>query len=43
MTTGLASISDDNLLLETARAATDERHSTVQLIALLGELDGRRL
>jgi hypothetical protein len=36
-------LSDDDLLAATRRAASDERSATVKLIALLAELDARRL
>lgn len=36
-------LSDDDLLDATARAAADERHLTADLLALLAELDTRRL
>src|SRR4026209_2676557 len=46
MTIALSSISllsDDDLLASVKRAAGDERRATAQLIALLMELDDRRL
>ena len=36
-------VSDRDLLEATSRAAADERHATVDLIELLGEIDARRL
>ena len=36
-------LSDRDLIDATARVATDERHLTAELLALLGELDARRL
>lgn len=36
-------LSDRELLAATERAATDERHLTAELLALLGEVDARRL
>jgi len=39
----VARISDERLLVEVRRASADERHATAQLIALLAELDVRRL
>jgi 5-methylcytosine-specific restriction endonuclease McrA len=36
-------MSDASLLAEVARAAADERNATVRLIALLGEVDARKL
>lgn len=39
----VARIPDETLLADVKRAAADERHATVQLIALLGEVDARRL
>lgn len=41
--TALAGYSDDDLIAATRKAAADERHATVALIALLAELDARRL
>jgi hypothetical protein len=41
--TPLATLSDVDLLSEAARAAAHERSATVQLVALLAELDARRL
>ena len=38
-----AEISDDDLLAQVTRLAGAERHATAQLIALLAELDARRL
>lgn len=39
----VAGLPDETLLTQTSRAAADERRMTVHLIALLGELDARRL
>ena len=39
----VARLPDDMLLTEISRAAADERRATASLIALLGELDARRL
>ena len=39
----LSQLSDTDLLLETARVAECERHTTAELLALLAELDARRL
>jgi hypothetical protein len=39
----LGQLSDQDLLAQVQRAAQDERHATAQLIALLMELDTRRL
>ena len=41
--THAAQLSDDALLDEVTRAAAGERRATARLIALLGELDARRL
>jgi hypothetical protein len=41
--TTIASLSDLELLIETARAAADARRTTAELIALLAEVDTRRL
>jgi len=41
--TSLTHLSDRDVLDETQRAASDERRSTARLLALLGELDVRRL
>ena len=42
-TNSLATMSDRDLLDATARVVRDERRSTADLLALLGELDSRRL
>ena len=42
-TNSMATMSDRDLLNATARVVGDERRSTADLLALLGELDGRRL
>ena len=39
----VARLSDDDLPGATRRAVNDERSATVQLVALLAELDARRL
>ena len=39
----IAQLSDRDLLAAVSRAAADERHATVELLRLLGELDERRL
>jgi hypothetical protein len=39
----LASLSNHELLLETARLVAAERHTTAELIALLAEVDSREL
>src|SRR5262245_3925423 len=42
-TTSIQQLSDHDLLAETEHAAADERLATASLLALLGELDVRRL
>ena len=42
-TNSIATMSDSDLLNATVRVVGDERRSTADLLALLGELDGRRL
>src|SRR5262245_12002496 len=41
--TNIAALSDSALLAQTARAATCERQSTVELLVLLAEVDIRKL
>ncbi len=43
LTVSAAQLSDHDLLETITRAAADERHLTAELLALLGELDARRL
>jgi 5-methylcytosine-specific restriction endonuclease McrA len=43
VTMNLSRLSDADLISTTKRAAADERRATVQLVALLAELDARRL
>jgi hypothetical protein len=43
MISSVSDLSDRDLLVHFQRAAADERHATTQLIALLTELDARRL
>jgi HNH endonuclease len=42
-TINISRLSNDDLITETKKAAANERHATVQLVALLAEFDARRL
>lgn len=42
-TVTISRLSNEDLITETRKAAADERHATVRLVALLAEVDARRL